>query len=104
MPYAHPALSPGRLGALTLRNRLAVAPMTRVSATPDGAATGEMADYYAAFACGGFGLIVTEGIYTDTAHSQGTSISPAWPPMRMSRRGDTSPTRFTPRACRSSPS
>ncbi|BBY17391.1 oxidoreductase [Mycolicibacterium litorale] len=71
MPYAHPALSPGRLGALTLRNRLAVAPMTRVSATPDGAATGEMADYYAAFACGGFGLIVTEGIYTDTAHSQG---------------------------------
>jgi 2,4-dienoyl-CoA reductase-like NADH-dependent reductase (Old Yellow Enzyme family) len=71
MQYAHPALDPGHLGALTLRNRLAVAPMTRVSATSDGAATTEMADYYAGFARGGFGLIVTEGTYTDTTHSQG---------------------------------
>lgn len=71
MRYPHPALTPGRLGALTLRNRLAVAPMTRVSAAADGAATAEMADYYATFARGGFGLIVTEGTYTDTAHSQG---------------------------------
>jgi 2,4-dienoyl-CoA reductase-like NADH-dependent reductase (Old Yellow Enzyme family) len=45
--------------------------MTRVSATPDGAATTEMSDYYATFARGGFGLILTEGIYTDTTHSQG---------------------------------
>ena len=44
MQYAHPALSPHRIGALALRNRLAVAPMTRVSATPDGMATAEMAD------------------------------------------------------------
>ena len=67
----HPALSAQRIGTVTLENKLAVAPMTRVSATPDGVATAEMADYYAAFARGGFGLILTEGIYTDTTHSQG---------------------------------
>lgn len=68
---SHPALTEIRLGRHELRNRLAVAPMTRVSATADGAATQEMADYYAAFARGGFALILTEGTYPDTAHSQG---------------------------------
>ena len=67
----HPALEPGSVGALRTRNRLAVAPMTRVSAAPDGTATPEMAEYYAGFARGGFGLVITEGIYTDTVHSQG---------------------------------
>lgn len=67
----HPALTTTAIAGTELRNRLAVAPMTRVSATPDGAATTEMADYYAAFARGGFGLLLTEGIYTDTTHSQG---------------------------------
>ncbi|HEY9273892.1 MAG TPA: NADH:flavin oxidoreductase, partial [Achromobacter sp.] len=46
---------------LSLSNRLAVAPMTRVSATEDGRATPQMADYYAAYAAGGFGLVITEG-------------------------------------------
>nr|WP_275407803.1 NADH:flavin oxidoreductase [Streptomyces coelicoflavus] len=54
-----------------MRNRFALAPMTRVSATEDGRATPEMAEYYAAFAEGGFGLLITEGTYTDTAFSQG---------------------------------
>lgn len=67
----HPALAPTGLGSHELRNRLAVAPMTRVSATADGVPTPEMADYYAAFAEGGFGLIVTEGTYPDTEYSQG---------------------------------
>jgi 2,4-dienoyl-CoA reductase-like NADH-dependent reductase (Old Yellow Enzyme family) len=67
----HPALAPARLGEHTLRNRLAVAPMSRVSARPDGVPTPEMADYYAAFADGGFGLVVTEGTYPDAEHSQG---------------------------------
>jgi 2,4-dienoyl-CoA reductase-like NADH-dependent reductase (Old Yellow Enzyme family) len=71
MQNTHPALSPQRIGAVELRNRLAVAPMTRVSAAPDGAATSEMADYYATFARGGFGIVITEGTYTDTTHSQG---------------------------------
>ncbi|WP_245669398.1 oxidoreductase [Nocardia speluncae] len=67
---AHPALEPFGLGSLALRNRLAVAPMTRVSAPPDGVPTAQMAEYYGAYAVGGFGLIVTEGIYTDATHSQ----------------------------------
>lgn len=53
------------------RNRLAVAPMTRVSATPAGVPTLAMRDYYTRFARGGFGLVITEGLYTDQAFSQG---------------------------------
>jgi 2,4-dienoyl-CoA reductase-like NADH-dependent reductase (Old Yellow Enzyme family) len=61
----------GRLGRLSVVNRLVVAPMTRVSATADGVPTDQMSRYYEAFAAGGFGLIVTEGTYTDRAHAQG---------------------------------
>lgn len=71
MQYTRPALIPQRIGAIELKNRLAVAPMSRVSATPEGIPTDEMAGYYRDFAGGGFGLVITEGTYTDTAHSQG---------------------------------
>jgi 2,4-dienoyl-CoA reductase-like NADH-dependent reductase (Old Yellow Enzyme family) len=67
----HPALDPFRFAGIELRNRFALAPMTRISATEDGRATPQMAEYYAAFAEGGFGLLITEGTYTDTAFSQG---------------------------------
>lgn len=56
---------------LTLGNRVGLAPMTRVSATADGRATDEMAQYYAKFADGGFAFLVTEGVYTDDAYSKG---------------------------------
>lgn len=69
-------LSPVRIGSLELPNRLVVAPMTRVSATPTGEATERMARYYARFAEGGFGLVVTEGIYTDQAFAQGYAHQP----------------------------
>ncbi|MEE7493729.1 NADH:flavin oxidoreductase [Methylobacterium oryzae CBMB20] len=59
------------IAGMTLRNRFAVAPMTRVSANEDGTATGTMTRYYERFARGGFGLVVTEGIYTDQAFAQG---------------------------------
>ncbi|GAB3972031.1 NADH:flavin oxidoreductase [Actinoallomurus acanthiterrae] len=68
---AHPALAPLHVAGLDLRNRLAVAPMTRVSAAPDGTPTRQMAEYYAEFARGGFGLVITEGTYTDDRYSQG---------------------------------
>lgn len=71
MAGAHPALAACEFAGLELRNRFALAPMTRVSATEDGRATQEMAEYYEAFAEGGFGLLITEGTYTDTAFSQG---------------------------------
>lgn len=59
-----------------LANRLAVAPMTRVSATQSGLLTQAMHDYYLRFAKGGFGLIITEGLYTDQAFSQGYLFQP----------------------------
>ncbi|WP_245721546.1 NADH:flavin oxidoreductase [Nocardia crassostreae] len=45
--------------------------MTRISATSDGVPTAQMAEYYREYAAGGFGLIITEGIYPDAEHSQG---------------------------------
>ncbi|WP_236244132.1 alkene reductase [Streptomyces sp. CC210A] len=47
-------------GKIPLRNRLVMAPMTRNRATPEGAATALMAEYYAQRATSG--LIITEGV------------------------------------------
>lgn len=69
--HAHSILTSVDMAGLRLANRFAVAPMTRVTATPEGLATPDMAAYYAGFATGGFGLLITEGLYTDQAHSQG---------------------------------
>ncbi|MBP2216943.1 hypothetical protein [Arthrobacter sp. CAN_C5] len=71
-----PLWSPLRIGSTELDNRVALAPMTRISATEDGHATERMAAYYQRFARGGFGLLITEGIYPDTAHSQGYHFQP----------------------------
>ncbi|MBO4123352.1 NADH:flavin oxidoreductase [Cupriavidus gilardii] len=74
---ARPTLfDPGDLGGMALPNRLVVAPMTRISATPEGVPTPTMVDYYAGFARGGFGLVITEGTYTDRAFSQGYAGQP----------------------------
>ena len=69
-------LSPYDANGIKVRNRIAVAPMTRISAAEDGHATQTMFDYYTRFAKGGFGLITTEGIYTDNAFSQGYRFQP----------------------------
>lgn len=71
-----PLWSPIQIGSTQLANRVALAPMTRISATEDGHATERMASYYQGFARGGFGLLITEGIYPDTAHSQGYHFQP----------------------------
>jgi len=68
--------SPSRIAHLDLSNRFAVAPMTRVSASEHGHATEQMARYYQRFAEGGFSLVITEGIYTDQAYSQGYLFQP----------------------------
>ena len=66
----HPALDSVQIGGLTLRNRIGVAPMTRVSTNGDGVPTERMTRYYADFAEGGFGFVITEGVYLDDVHSQ----------------------------------
>ena len=53
-------LSPAGFGALSLRNRLVMAPMTRSRADADGGATELMVEYYRQRATAG--LVVTEGI------------------------------------------
>ncbi|MDU0200849.1 NADH:flavin oxidoreductase [Paenibacillus sp. MAH-36] len=69
-------LSTYNLGNLTLKNRAVVAPMTRISAEMNGNATDRMARYYESYAAGGFGLVITEGTYTDEEYSQGFSFQP----------------------------
>ncbi len=64
------------MNGYTMQNRLAVSPMTRVSAMADGRATETMTCYYERFARGGFGAVCTEGIYTDQAFSQGYARQP----------------------------
>ncbi len=64
-------LQPATAAGLRLRNRVAVAPMTRVSATLEGVPTERMARYYAAYAKGEFGVIITEGIYPDREYGPG---------------------------------
>ena len=59
-----PLLRPFRLGALTLPNRVAMAPMTR-RACPGGVPGPANAEYYRRRAAGGVGLIITEGIAID---------------------------------------
>lgn len=71
-----PLFTPVKIGGVALDNRAALAPMTRISATEDGSVTDRNARYYAGFARGGFGLIITEGTYTDTEHSQGYLYQP----------------------------
>jgi 2,4-dienoyl-CoA reductase-like NADH-dependent reductase (Old Yellow Enzyme family) len=73
---SHPALRPDRIGDLQLANRLAVSPMSRVSAAADGTPMAQMTDYYRAYAQGGFGLVITEGTYTDARYSQSYANQP----------------------------
>lgn len=55
--------SPYELAGHTIRNRIAMAPLTRQMAELDGTPTDEMTAYYARRARGGLGLVITEGTY-----------------------------------------
>ncbi|WP_215848415.1 oxidoreductase [Candidatus Pantoea bituminis] len=65
-----PLFQTGQINKLQLKNRLLVAPMTRISASECGVPGERMQKYYQRFARGGFGTIITEGIYIDDAWSQ----------------------------------
>lgn len=87
----------GTVAGRRLANRLVLAPMTRTSAEPSGHATARMRDYYRDFARGGFGLVITEGTYTDERYSQGYLNQPglandeqrdAWKPVVEAVQGE----------------
>lgn len=77
MTHHHDNLfSPTLIGDVGLDNRIALAPMTRVSAAADGVPTDRIGSYYRVFADGGFGLLITEGLYIDDQTSQGYFFQP----------------------------
>ncbi len=59
-----------------IKNRVVLPPMSLLGATEDGAVTEKMAQGYEAFARGGFGMIVTEGLYIDETYSKGAPKQP----------------------------
>ncbi|MFC1798845.1 FAD-dependent oxidoreductase [Thermodesulfobacteriota bacterium] len=62
MNYPH-LFQPGRLGSLTLKNRLVMSPMTMNYAAENGLATDKLIRHYVERARGGVGLIIVEGTY-----------------------------------------
>jgi 2,4-dienoyl-CoA reductase-like NADH-dependent reductase (Old Yellow Enzyme family)/thioredoxin reductase len=68
-PYER-LFSPGRIGRLTLRNRIIMAPMEKNLATPEGAVTQRYIDYLERRAEGGAALILLESMYVDP-HGKG---------------------------------
>src|SRR5438132_2224332 len=78
-------LSPVKSGAITLSNRVIMAPLTRSRAGQPGDVPTELnAEYYAQRA--GAGLIVTEGTQV-SRQGQGMRGPPAFIPMRRKRAG-----------------
>ncbi|GAA3198424.1 hypothetical protein GCM10020255_101690 [Rhodococcus baikonurensis] len=61
-PALRGLFEPFEVKSLSLRNRFAMAPMTRAF-SPDGIPGADVAEYYRRRAAGGVGLIITEGTY-----------------------------------------
>ena len=76
MTSISPLFKEFQIDSLTLKNRLVVAPMTRVSATSEGIPTEIMKEHYQEYSKGGWGLIITEGTYIDESFSQGYRNQP----------------------------
>lgn len=65
-PTAYPALArPGRIGNLTLRNRVVKSPQATATANSDGTITQRTVDHYRRLGEGGIGLVLTEYTYVD---------------------------------------
>ncbi len=63
------AFKPCTLGALSLKNRITMAPMTRRMAPKDGIPTESIINYYRRRAAGGTALIISEGTFIDSKHA-----------------------------------
>lgn len=68
---------PFPFGSKVLRNRIAMAPMTR-NCSPGGIPGDDVQQYYARRAAGGTGLIITEGTYIDHPAANGYKDVPAF--------------------------
>ncbi|MGH3635832.1 MAG: FAD-dependent oxidoreductase, partial [Mycobacterium sp.] len=66
----HHLLQPGRIGAMSLRNRLVMSPMETMYGTPDGMPSQRTRDYFAARAQGGVGLITVGATGVDHQHPE----------------------------------
>ncbi|MDD5524354.1 MAG: FAD-dependent oxidoreductase [Smithella sp.] len=62
-------LEPVKIGSLTLRNRIVLAPMGTYYIAADGSVTKRLIDYHTRFAKGGIGLIIPEGTCVDELES-----------------------------------
>jgi 2,4-dienoyl-CoA reductase (NADPH2) len=63
-------LQPGRIGTMTVRNRLVMSPMETMYGTPDGLPSQRTRDYFAARARGGVGLITVGATGIDPRHPE----------------------------------
>jgi 2,4-dienoyl-CoA reductase (NADPH2) len=63
-------LQPGRIGAMSVRNRLVMSPMETMYGTPDGLPSERTRDYFAARAQGGVGLITVGATGIDHLHPE----------------------------------
>ncbi|MBI2697053.1 FAD-dependent oxidoreductase [Mycobacterium nebraskense] len=63
-------LAPGRIGAMTVRNRVVMSPMETMYGTPDGLPSERTRDYFAARAKGGVGLITLGATGIDNQHPE----------------------------------
>lgn len=71
MPAGFPnLLAPGRIGAMTVRNRIVMSPMETMYGTPDGLPSHRTRDYFAARAEGGVGLITLGATGVDHQHPE----------------------------------
>jgi 2,4-dienoyl-CoA reductase-like NADH-dependent reductase (Old Yellow Enzyme family) len=94
--------SPFRIGGHTLKNRLGVAPMTRMSGGPASIPRQDVLEFLVRRARNGAALVFTEAIVTDYESAQGypgqarlepcpscrCSTAAAWPGRRSTRPGD----------------
>ncbi len=96
--------SPGKIGGLTLPNRIVMTAASASLSQPDGTMTEDMLAYYEARAKGGVGLIITEMVCVDEARGVlfprelNAAREDNIPPFRRWRTGSI------PTAPRSSPS
>jgi 2,4-dienoyl-CoA reductase (NADPH2) len=63
-------LQPGRIGGMSVRNRLVMSPMETMYGTPDGLPSQRTRDYFAARANGGVGLITVGATGIDHLHPE----------------------------------